>query len=103
MYVERSNLNFRMANRRFTRLTNGFSKKVANHAYQVALYAVFHNFVRIYQTLGMTPAMAAGVTDELRDMDWLLGLIEARDSQPGPRGSYRRDRKKRKDAGIKRK
>lgn len=102
-YVERSNLNFRMGNRRFTRLTNGFSKKVANHAYQVALNVVFHNFVRIHQTLGMPPAMAAGVTDELRDMDWLVGLVEARDSQPCPRGPYRRERKKRKDAGVPRK
>ena len=78
-------------------------KKVTNHAYQVALNVVFHNFVRIHQTLGMRPAMAAGVTDELQDMDWLVGLVEARDSQPCPRGPYRRERKKRKDAGVPRK
>ena len=102
-YVERSNLNFRMGNRRFTRLTKGFSKRVANHAYQVALYVAYHNFVRIHQTLRMTPAMAAGVTDTLYDMDWLVELVEARDPQPGPRGPYRRERKKRSDAGRKRK
>ncbi|MYN64955.1 MAG: IS1 family transposase [Acidobacteria bacterium] len=101
-YVERSNLNFRMGNRRFTRLTNGFSKKVANHAYQVALYVVYHNWCRQHTTTRLAPAQAAGLTDELRDMDWLTGLVEARDKPPGPRGPYRRERKKRKDAGIKR-
>ena len=89
-YVERQNLNIRMQNRRFTRLTNAFSKKVANHAYQVALYTVFYNFCRIHKTLKMTPAMAAGITSELRDVDWIAGLVEARDSRPRPRGPYRR-------------
>lgn len=103
-YVERSNLNFRMGNRRFTRLTNGFSKRVANHAYQVALYVVYHNWVRIHDTLKTSPAVAAGLIDEKPDMDWLVGLIEARDSKPGPRGPYKREgRKKRSDAGTKRK
>lgn len=77
-YVERSNLNFRMQNRRFTRLTNDFSKRVANHAYQVALYVVSHNWVRIHQSLDMTPAMSVGLPSELREMDWLTGLVEAR-------------------------
>lgn len=101
-YVERSNLNFRMGNRRFTRLTNGFSKRVANHAYQVALYVVYHNWCRQHTTTRLAPAQAAGLTDELRDMDWLLGLVEARDKPPGPRGPYNPVRKKRSDAGIKR-
>ena len=98
--MERQNLNIRMQNRRFTRLTNAFSKKLANHAYQMALYTVFYNFCRIHKTLKMTPAMAAGITGELRNVDWLVSLIEAPDSQPGPRGPYHRDRKKRKDAGV---
>lgn len=85
------------------RLTNAFSKRIANHAYQVALFVTFYNWVRIHQTLEVTPAMAAGLTRELYDMDWLVGLVEARDSKPGLRGPYRTEgRKKRKDAGIRR-
>ena len=79
-----------------------FSKRLVNHAYQVALFVTFYNWVRIHQTLEVTPAMAAGLTKELYDMDWLVRLVEARDSQPGPRGPYRRERKKRSDAGKKR-
>ena len=98
-YVERPNLNFRMGNRRFTCLTNGFSKRVANHAYQVALWVVYHNWCRQHTTTRLAPAQAAGLTDELRDMDCLESLVEARDKPPGPRGPYRRERKKRSDAG----
>ena len=97
-YVERQNLNIRMQNRRFTRLTNAFSKKLANHAYQVALYTVFYNFCRIHKTLKMTPAMAAGLTDELRDVEWIAGLVEARDPAPGPRGPYKPRTRRRRDA-----
>ena len=69
----------------------------------MALFVTFYNWVRIHQTLEVTPAMAAGLTKELRDMDWLVSLVEARDSKPGPRGPYKTEgRKKRKDAGIKR-
>jgi IS1 transposase len=63
--IERQNLTMRMAMRRFMRLTNAFSKKVANHEAAVALHFMHHNFVRIHQTLRVTPAMAAGVTDRL--------------------------------------
>ena len=58
-YVERQNLNIRMGNRRMTRLTNAFSKKAANHAHMMAIYFMHYNFVRIHQTLKITPAMAA--------------------------------------------
>jgi hypothetical protein len=64
-YVERQNLTMRMLMRRFTRLTNAFSKKVENHAYAVALHMMYYNFVRLHKTLRVTPAMAAGVTDRL--------------------------------------
>ena len=89
-YVERSNLTMRMSIRRFTRLTNAFSKKLENHAHHVALMLTFYNFCRIHKSLRMTPAMAAGVTSELRDADWLAELVEARDPKPGPRGPYRK-------------
>ena len=61
-YIERSNLTLRMANRRFTRLTNAFSKKLANHCHMVALYTVWYNFVKMHKTLKMTPALAANVS-----------------------------------------
>jgi len=64
-YVERNNLTMRMHMRRFTRLTNGFSKKVENHAYAVALHMMYYNFVRLHSKLRMSPAMAVGVTDRL--------------------------------------
>lgn len=64
-YVERQNLTMRMHMRRFTRLTNAFSKKIENHGYAVALHVTFYNFVRMHKTLRMTPAMAAGLADRL--------------------------------------
>ncbi len=64
-YVERQNLSMRMGNRRYTRLTNAFSRKIENHAAAVALYYFAYNFVRIHRTLRVTPAMAAGVSDRL--------------------------------------
>ncbi len=76
-YVERQNLNIRMGMRRFTRLTNGFSKKIENHCYALALYFMFYNFVRIHTTLKVTPAMAAGVTDKLWEMKDLAEMIDA--------------------------
>jgi IS1 family transposase len=73
-YIERSNLTWRMANRRMTRLTNAFSKKVANHGYHLAINFMHYNFVRIHKTLRYTPAMAAGITDYVWDMSDLLTL-----------------------------
>jgi IS1 family transposase len=76
-YAERNNLNMRMHRWRFTRLTNGFSKKIENHAHMVALHFLYYNFVRIHQTLRMTPAMAAGVTNRLSEMSDIVDVVEA--------------------------
>ena len=89
-HVERQNLNMRMGMRRFTRLTNAFSKKMANHMAVVALYTTFYNFVRVHKTLRITPAMAAGLTSELRDMKWIVSLIDARAPEPRRPKSYRK-------------
>jgi hypothetical protein len=66
-----------MGNRRMTRLTNAFSKKAANHAHMMAIYFMHYNFVRIHQTLRVTPAMAAGVTDRLWEVSDMVGVLEA--------------------------
>ena len=87
-HVERQNLTMRMGMRRFTRLTNGFSKKLENHLHMLSLYFVHYNFVRLHKTLKMTPAMAAGVSTTLHDMTWLAELIEAAAPAPKPRGPY---------------
>ena len=75
-YVERQNLTMRMHMRRFTRLTNGFSKKVENHAHMVALYTVFYNWTKIHKTLRVTPAMQAGLTDRVWSMEEIVKLID---------------------------
>jgi IS1 family transposase len=74
-YVERQNLTMRMSMRRFTRLTNAFSKKIDNLEHAVSLHFMYYNFCRIHQTLRVTPAMAAGVTDRLWDFEDILLLI----------------------------
>jgi len=76
-FSERSNLTMRMHMRRFTRLTNAFSKKVENHTHAVALHMMHYNFVRIHQTLRTTPAMAAGVTKRLWEMTDVVEMLEA--------------------------
>ena len=73
-------------NRRFTRLTNAFSKKFQNHA--LGLYFAFYNFCRIYKTLRVTPAMAAGITDTLWTLADIVALMDERAPKPGPRGPY---------------
>lgn len=75
-YAERANLTLRMGSRRFTRLTNGFSKKVENHAHSVALHTMHYNFVRIHQTLRCTPAMAAGVCANLWELADMVKILE---------------------------
>jgi IS1 family transposase len=77
-YVERQNLSMRMGMRRFTRLTNGFSKKFKNHAHQVALYFFHYNFCRIHTTLRVTPAMEAGLTDHVWSLAELCSLLPER-------------------------
>ncbi|HEX3888596.1 MAG TPA: IS1 family transposase [Phenylobacterium sp.] len=89
-YAERANLSIRMQNRRFTRLTNAFSKKLQNHIHALALYFAFYNFVRIHKTLRMTPAMAAGITDKLWSLEDIAERIEAKRPQPGKRGPYKK-------------
>lgn len=79
-YVERQNLTMRMSMRRFTRLTNAFSKKVQNLGHAVALFFVYYNFCRRHQTLGMTPAMAAGLTDHEWKIEELVALLEEREA-----------------------
>ena len=76
-YIERQNLTMRMSMRRFTRLTNAFSKKVENHSAAVALYMMYYNFGRKHQTLGTTPAVKAGLTDHTWSVEEIVGLLEA--------------------------
>jgi IS1 family transposase len=75
-FVERQNLTMRMAMRRFTRLTNAFSKKVENHAHQVALHFMHYNFCRVHQTLRVTPAMEAGLTDHVWEIEEIVALLD---------------------------
>jgi len=75
-YAERQNLTMRMSMRRFTRLTNGFSKKVENLAHAVSLYFMYYNFARIHRTLRVTPAMEAGVTDHVWSLEEIAGLVD---------------------------
>jgi hypothetical protein len=89
-YVERSNLTVRMHNRRFTRLTNGFSKKLENHAYSVALFAMYYNFCKIHKTLRVTPAMEACVSDRVWDVVDIVKLVEAAEPAPKKRGPYKK-------------
>ena len=89
-YAQRANLTMRMQMRRFTRLTNGFSKKVESHAHSAALFMTYYNFVRIHKTLRVTPAMAAGVTDRLWEVSDIVALLEASEPKPGKRGPYRK-------------
>jgi hypothetical protein len=75
-YVERQNLTMRMSMRRFTRLTNAFSKKAANHAAMLSVYFVYYNFCRVHQTLRVTPAMQAGLANHAWSIREIVGLLE---------------------------
>jgi hypothetical protein len=74
-YVERQNLTMRMSMRRFTRLTNGFSKKAENHCHAVALHYMYYNYCRVHQTLRVTPAMEAGLADRIWTIGDLIALL----------------------------
>jgi IS1 family transposase len=82
-YAERQNLTMRMQMRRFTRLTNAFSKKFENHAHMVALYTVWYNFVKMHKSLKMTPALAAGVSDRLWSMEDIAAACRSRRAEAG--------------------
>lgn len=88
-HVERLNLTMRMSMRRYTRLTNAFSKKVENLAAAVSLHFFHYNFCRVHKTLGTTPAVAAGVADHVWTLDELIGLLEAAERTPIRRGPYK--------------
>jgi hypothetical protein len=75
-YVERQNLNMRMNMRRFTRLTNAFSKKLENHIAMIALYHMHHNFARVHQTLRVTPAMKAGISSHVWSIQEIVCLAQ---------------------------
>ena len=89
-HVERQNLTMRMGMRRFTRLTNAFSKKIENHAYAVALHFMHYNFVRTHKTLRMPPAMAAGLTTCPWEIEDIVALVEAAEEPPKKRGPYKK-------------
>ncbi len=74
-YVERQNLSMRMGMRRFTRLTNGFSKKAENHCHAIALYFLYYNFGRVHQTLRVIPAMEAGLSDHVWTVEEICNLL----------------------------
>ena len=99
-YVERHNLTIRMSNRRFNRKTNAFSKKFSRHKATIHLFMLHYNFCRIHKTLRVTPAMEAGLTDTLHDIDWIVELIDSLTpppKKPGPaKGTKYKPRKKRK-------
>ncbi len=80
-YVERKNLTMRMSMRRFTRLTNAFSKKLENHCHALALYFVHYNFMRIHKTLRVTPAMAAGITDRVWSWEDIIAIVDEIEAQ----------------------
>lgn len=87
-YVERQNLTMRMGMRRFTRLTNAFSKKIENHCYAIALHFVYYNFVRIHKTLRVTPAMEAKLTKKPMTIEDIAALIPV--EAPKKRGQYKK-------------
>ncbi len=90
-YAERNNLTMRMSMRRFTRLTNAFSKKIENHVHSVALHFMFYNFCRRHKSLdGISPAMAAGVTDRLWDIEDIVRLVDEAAPKPNRPATYRK-------------
>ena len=93
-YVERHNLTTRMAVRRYTRKTNAYSKKLRNHCHVLAIFYVWYNWCRAHHSLKnpylLTPAMAAGLAENVRSLEWMVGLVEANTPPSGPRGPYKK-------------
>jgi IS1 family transposase len=89
-HVERQNLTMRMQMRRFTRLTNAFSKKVENHAHAIAIHYMHYNFCRVHQTLRVAPAMQAGLTDHVWEIEELVGLLESDEATMIANGAMKR-------------
>jgi hypothetical protein len=89
-YVERQNLSMRMGMRRFTRLTNAYSKKVENHVHALSLYFVHYHFLRVHKTLRMSPAMAAGISKTLLDMTDIVNMMDAAEGPAKKRGTYKK-------------
>ena len=89
-HVERQNLTMRMHMRRFTRLTNAFSKKFENHMHMVALYTMFYNFCRIHKTLRVTPAMEASLADRVWGIEDILAIMDERAPKPGRPKAYKK-------------
>ncbi len=88
-YIERQNLTMRMSMRRFTRLTNGFSKKLDNYMHAISLHYMYYNFGRIHKSLKVSPAMEAGITDYLWSLEEIAGLIP--EEAPKKRGPYKKN------------
>jgi hypothetical protein len=94
-HIERQNLTLRMANRRFTRLTNAFSRRLANLRASLAIHYVYYNFCRVHQSLRVTPAMQAEITDRVWDLAEIVGILEAEErsvigTEANKRGPYKR-------------
>ena len=89
-FAERQNLTMRMAMRRFTRLTNAFSKKFENHCHALALYFFWYSWTRQHKAQRLSPAMAAGLTDKLLSMTDLAEMVDAAQPKPGKRGPYKK-------------
>lgn len=81
-FAERQNLTLRMQNRRFTRLTNGYSKKLENHKHALAIHFLHYNFARIHHTLRVTPAMQAGIADHVWELSEIIGLLKTSETRP---------------------
>ena len=89
-FAERQNLTMRKQMRRFTRLTNAFSKKFENHCHALALYFFWYNWTRQHKSLRVSPAMAAGLTDKLWSMSDLAVMVDDALPKPGKRGTYKK-------------
>ena len=91
-HIERHNLSLRMSNRRYARKTNAHSKKLENHWHSLALFHTYNNFVRRHSSLGMTPAMAAGIADKPYPIQWIVDMVNEM-NKPKRRGPYKQRRK----------